>query len=220
MKLVSPRFQNVILWEEDKICSLIIESPDVFRELLSDFVSELNGMESGMILSHNGEPVKMANHLELILSYIPFEVNTKRLVSNLLSVLESEAVNEEHYVRTQELLADIERYMDELSFRLPAKLEYKISISSLLKMTSPRLNLEGTTGIEEIYQYMQFYREVIGERLFVFINLRSYYNECDVAQFIETVVAHKFRILLIDNREFTKLPYENRLIIDIDRCEF
>ena len=142
MKLVCDRFESVVEWEEGKICSLVLENPDVFRGVISDLVTGLDGMEINMILSRDNKEIKISSNVELITSYIPFEVNTKRMLSSLLSVLEKEAVNEQHFEQTQELLAEIERYMDDLSFYLPADLEYKINVAGLLKMAAPRLNLE------------------------------------------------------------------------------
>lgn len=219
MKLASDKFQTMIEFRENQIASLIIESPDVFRELLTDLTAGLNGMESGVILSEDNEPLKVSNSIELLTSYVPFEVNTKKLISGLITVLEQEAINEEHYMRTQELLADIERYVDELAFSLPGNLEYKISLSGLLKMVSPKLCLEDVKGIEAVYEYMKFYREVIGDRIFVFVNLREFYNQKEVEDFAATVLQHKFKILLIDNKEYPSIIGEKRLIIDEDRCE-
>lgn len=219
MKLVSAHFQSIIEFEEGKFNSIIIESPDTFREVVRELVSEINGSETGMVLSENNVPIKVSQNIELIMNYIPFEVNTKKLMNSLAGVLEKEAVSEENFLQTQELLTKIEKYLDELSFGLPVDLEYKISVSGLIKMASPKLNLEGNTGIEEVFEYMQFHREVIGDRLFVFVNLRTYYNEKDVEKFTNTCVAHKFFILLIDSKEFPCNPCEKRLFIDKDRCE-
>ena len=46
---------------------------------------------------------------ELIMNYIPFEVNTKKLMNSLAGVLEKEAVSEENFLQTQELLTKIEK---------------------------------------------------------------------------------------------------------------
>ncbi len=219
MKLISTQFQSMIEFEEGKFNSIIIEAPDVFREVVREFVSAINGLETGLVLSENNVPIKISQIVELIMTYIPFEVNTKKLMTNLAGVLEKEAMNEENYLHTQELLAEIENYLDKLSFRLPANLEYKISASGLIKMAAPKLSLEGASGIEEIFDYMQFCREVIGERLFVFVNLRAYYTDKDVEKFTNTCLAHKFSVLLIDSKEFPCLSCEKRLLIDIDRCE-
>lgn len=220
MKLVSDKFQSCIHFVEGKFNSIIIESPDVFREVIQDFVSEMNGIETGLVLSKDNMPIKIVNNVELLMSYIPFEVNTKKLLTSLQNVLEKEAVNEENYLKTQELLTEIETYMDKLSFRLPVNLEYKISVSNLLKMAAPKLNLEQVEGIEKIFEYMQFYREVLGDRVFVFVNLRSYYNRNDVCDFVNTSVTHKYSLLLIDNKEFPLEECEERLVIDQDYCEF
>ena len=70
------------------------------------------------------------------------------------------------------------------------------------------------------YLNMQFYREVLGDRLFIFVNLRSYYNRKDVCDFVNTSIAHKYSLLLIDNKEFPIEECEERLVIDQDYCEF
>ena len=129
MKLVSAHFQSIIEFEEGKFNSIIIESPDTFREVVRELVSEINGSETGMVLSENNVPIKVSQNIELIMNYIPFEVNTKKLMNSLAGVLEKEAVSEENFLQTQELLTKIEKYLDELSFGLPVDLEYKISVS-------------------------------------------------------------------------------------------
>ena len=134
MKLVSDKFQSCIHFVEGKFNSIIIESPDVFREVIQDFVSEMNGIETGLVLSKDNMPIKIVNNVELLMSYIPFEVNTKKLLTSLLNILEKEAVNAENYLKTQELLIEIEKYMDKLSFRLPVNLEYKINYNILNKL--------------------------------------------------------------------------------------
>ena len=101
MKLVSDKFQSCIHFVEGKFNSIIIESPDVFREVIQDFVSEMNGIETGLVLSKDNMPIKIVNNVELLMSYIPFEVNTKKLLTSLQNVLEKEAVNEENYLKTQ-----------------------------------------------------------------------------------------------------------------------
>ena len=88
MKLVCDKFESVIEWEEGKICSLVLENPDVFRGVISDLVTGLDGMETNMILSRDNKEIKISSNVELITSYIPFEVNTKRMLSSLLYVLE------------------------------------------------------------------------------------------------------------------------------------
>ena len=42
MKLVCDRFESVVEWKEGKICSLVLENPDVFRGVISDLVTGLD----------------------------------------------------------------------------------------------------------------------------------------------------------------------------------
>ena len=66
---------------------------------------------------------------------------------------------------------------------------------------------------------MTLVRELDKEKLFVFVNLRSWFLDEEVESFMQTALSHKFNVLLLDNREYTRLPGEKRTIIDRDLCE-
>lgn len=73
--------------------------------------------------------------------------------------------------------------------------------------------------IEKLIDYMSLVREFDRDKLFVFVNLRSWFTDDEVSLFVNTVLAHKHMILLIDNCEYPKLENERRIIIDRDLCE-
>jgi len=73
--------------------------------------------------------------------------------------------------------------------------------------------------IEKLIDYMSLVRDLEKEKLFVFVNMRSWFTEEELALFVNTVLAHKFHILLIDNCEYPKLKQEKRFVIDRDLCE-
>ena len=50
--------------------------------------------------------------------------------------------------------------------------------------------------------------------------MESYIRKEQLQEFVNTVVGHSFRVLLIDSHNFERLEQENRLIVDCDLCEF
>lgn len=58
------------------------------------------------------------------------------------------------------------------------------------------------------------------DKLFVILNLRSFFADDPVERFLETVSVHGYHVLLLDCVDRKKLPLEQRVTIDNDLCEF
>ena len=146
-------------------------------------------------------------------------MNEKRLISKIQNFLEKEALNPDNFNKTMEVLANIEQYVYRLADTFPYELDFTgINISSLIKMCGLSIVDDSISNIEKIYNYMSIVRELLGDRLFVFANIRSYYSDDDMYKFVETVVDHKFKVLLVENYERNILSGTRRLIIDNDLC--
>lgn len=52
------------------------------------------------------------------------------------------------------------------------------------------------------------------------INMRTYFADCEMETFVESVCLHDFKILLIESSARRKLKNTKRYIIDEDLCEF
>ena len=67
---------------------------------------------------------------------------------------------------------------------------------------------------------MELVRELDRDRLFIMINMRSYFTDMDMEEFIRSVCLHNFKMLLLSNVSESKLENTKRYIIDSDLCEF
>lgn len=221
MKMVTALFNSVIDFEEGFINSIILENSGLFNRLITNFVNQINGEEGLIVLSDDNREMKIANSTELISTFIPFEINSKKLLTKIASIIEKEAVNEQYYARTEELLTNIELYIDELAAVLPCELIYEtITPASLVRMAGLKICNDSMSELENIFDYMNLVRELDRDKLFVFVNMRSYYEDVEMQNFIDTVVAHKFRVLLVESHCKSLLRCEKRLVIDNDLCEF
>ena len=220
MKLVYPALQTAILLSTDCINSVIIEEPGFFYEFVKDLKRQWEGMDGQAVLSGNDETLEISKNMELIIDGINFEINQKTLLNKVLSVLDKTGRSEEYIEKSQRLLAEIERYIYDLSFNFDIELQCdKISIAQILKSAGISIISEYSRLTEVLYSYMQLVREFDRDKVFVFVNLRSFVKEEELQDFADTVLAHEYRVLLLDNHVYPNLTVERRLIVDADLCE-
>lgn len=220
MKLAYPTLQTPVLISPDCINSLVIEEPGFFYEMVKDIKEQWEGMDGKTVLSRNNEPVEISTNLELIIDCINFEVNRKNLLTKVLSAMERVARSEEYLEKTQRLLAEMERYLFDLSFDFDIEIQCdKMSIAQVLKAAGIRIVSDYDKLTERLYSYMQLVREFQGDKVFAFVNLRSFVKIEELQDFADTVLAHGYRVLLMDNHAYPRLSVEHRLTVDKDLCE-
>lgn len=220
MTLAHPELENVIAFIPGRISSAVIENRQFFRKFIMDLYSGISGEEGDAVLYDELKELELSKYAELIDSFPSFSVNSRKMQGKLLSFLERKAVSEDFYLKTSDLLRNIEIYLDELTDDFTAELEYNsVTVQSVLKAANILVREDGENRLERILDYMELTRELERDKLFIFVNLRSYYLDEELCPFLETVCAKEFSVLLIDNMEYEKFPFENRLIIDADLCE-
>ncbi len=220
-KLAHYDLDKIFEFSGDRVNTLIVESPELFRELITELHRQINEGQDGKFMFSKDEttldPVKSA---ELIAGFVPFEINRKNLLTKICTSAEKNAVNESNYLKTQQLLADIESYLDSLLFDYSYSFGYeKLNITSLIKSVGLCIDDCYENELEKILDYMKLIREFDKDKIFVFVNMRSYFSCKDITLFASDVITEGFDILLIDNREYDSFDGETRTVIDKDLCE-
>lgn len=221
MKIVHPKINSKIEISDREISVLVIEEPEFFYELLIDIKKQINNFEGNTVLSvHNG-PVSFHKYVELITDPLAIEMNSRTIMKKVLVAMEKCGQDAVYYERTQKLMAEIETYINDLSLNFDTEIEcHDISFQQILKAAELTVVDEYSRLVDRIYAYMELIREFEGDKLFIFVNLSSYIKNERLQEFVNTVVGHSFRVLLIDSHDFERLEKENRLIVDCDLCEF
>ena len=65
---------------------------------------------------------------------------------------------------------------------------------------------------------MLAYREYLGKRLFITVNLRSYLGAQETSALFRSTILQKLSMFCIENREYPRLSQEKRIVIDEDAC--
>lgn len=220
MKLVHPQLQTAFDTEQHGVLTLVSENAKFFREFLEDLTAQINGDPGHIILSMQEQPIDAGKYLEILDQFVPFEINRKPLLNKILGVLEKKALNEDFYLPTRKLLADIEKYAEDLAFSENCDIICsKVSVSSLLRFIGIELRDDYEDLAEKILDYMDLVREYDRDKLFLTVNLRSYFSDRETELFTESANLHGFHLLMLENREYPRLPNEFRVVVDEDLCE-
>lgn len=220
MKLVSPMFGSIIEINDGEVFSLVLENKALLRSYLEDLYAQTNGENGKIVLSENDEPVSIRKNVEIIDSFIPFDLNTKHMLSCICSALEKKAADEEFFLKTSALLTDVENYITDLCFELPFKPECKkLSASALIKAAQVCISYDYNSVIEAVMDYMSIIRDFDKTNLFVLVNFGSYFSDSEINMFVKTAKLKQMKVLLIDSRAYKSVTGINRLVIDEDLCE-
>lgn len=221
MMLAHPQMDSVLCVDAERVCTLVVENPPFFRKLLRDIHQQIRGFPGETVLSKNDVPVDFGKNAEIIDSFLSFEICRKNLITKIISHMESVAVDELHYMKTASMLGKLERYLAELSFDLPCSIVCdKLSIGGVIKAAGIAISDDYGNDLERLLDYMELIRELERDKLFIFVNLRSYYSDDDISAFLDSVLQHAYQVLLIDGVSRKKLQNEQRTTIDMDLCEF
>ncbi len=221
MKLCYPDIETVFSFDGRYINSLVIENQKLFLRIITDMYEQSEGKDGKAVLSKNNQPVIFSKNAEFINSFVPFNINTKSVLTKIQNILEKMAVSTENYVHTGEMLALNEKWILELSKSLPFDVEAtKISVGNLLKSFGIVACDDSECLCEKLLNYMEIIRELDSDKLFIFVGLRSYLSEDEAKKFFDTVIRHSYCIFLIDAAEYELLPKEKRTVIDKQLCEF
>lgn len=224
MKFAYSDINGYFDWEQPVIPTIIIENQSLFRKLLKDISSSINGIETNAVLSKNNSIIEFSKHAEILNDFINFNINKKTLLNKICLSLEKMAVSPENYIETQKLLAEIENKIGIWSFDFSCNIiPTKVSVSSIIKSVGIEICDDYSNEVEEvekIIDYMELIREFECEKVFFTVNMRSFYNDEIIKNFIDTAISHEFKVLMIESYPHTLLKNEKRLTIDTDLCEF
>ena len=221
MKITCPYFNSLIEINEGVPFSLIIENQPLFRRFAEDIHSQLSGSDGDTVLSVDNAPVAMNKYADILESFAPFDINSKTMLSGISAAIEKVAVDESHYIEKSRLIAETEKYISELSFSLPGTIECrKLNIGAIIKAASVAIADDFENVIEKIISYMSLILDLGGKKLFITLNMRSYFSDEEIEGFIGEIKKKQLCVFMLENCARKKIDGMEQLIIDSDLCEF
>lgn len=221
MMLCHPQLDGVLDFAGTKVPTMVVEAPSFLRLFLQDMYEQLDGMDGQIQLMEQDKRLPFGTWVEVIDNFLHFELNTKSLLNKIIAAMERMSSTEMYMLKTADILQRVESYADELAFAFDCDIACShCTVSGLLKGMGITVRDEYDDPLERLIDYMELVREFDRDKLFVYVNLRSFFSDEEVTRFLATALNHGYRILLLDAQDHAKLPLENRITIDKDLCEF
>ena len=159
--------------------------------------------------------------MEVVVNPFALDFEDRRIQKKLYSQLQKAAYGEEMFMDTQKMNAELQSYI----FRLENICGYDIEIDTAMdvQLVFKALGVKMEGGeynfTEKLVQYMKIMAELMGKKVLVFVNIRSYLENEQIQELIKNAVYNEISLLFIENiqRYFSKT--ENYYIIDKDGCE-
>lgn len=221
MKLVHPDFFFQIELIENKVTNIIIESPDIFETMVNELHNQIGGNEGEWVLSDKCTPIDIKKCCEIILNPFDVDINNKRVLAKLYDNIKNNATKTDLFITWTELYPKISEVVEVLIEDFDYHLEYndEIEIKELLKLMNLRFSTVSTTSLEKIIDYMNLHNSILGTKVFILVNIHSYYTQDKLKFLYEQAFYKKYHLLLIECRETDTLEFiEKRYIIDKDGC--
>lgn len=219
MKLVFPDISRVFDTDCGQVPTLVIENQPLLLRILTDLQEQSDGNDGQAVLSADNKPVPIAKHMELLTHFVPFDLNRKALLTKVCAALEKNA-NEIQYDATLHILQQMQDYLYTLAFDFPCDICYtKLSVGTLIKSVGVEIRQNRDRLPDQLLDYMELVGEFERRKLFVTYNLRSVLSDCETSDFMQTVLAHGYAVLMLESSTRPLLEFEERYVVDEDLCE-
>lgn len=221
MRLSNTDWNFFINFEEDKIHQMVFERPSIMQRYIFELVQQSNGSEGGFVFSENDKIMNMSKNIDMILDPFRLDCNNKKIMSGLYEVFCTAAVESEMYMQTQETVNTAIEFIEKLGEYVDYPIDYKCDLGALrlLKAFDVKLPLDATNLGELIVDYTNLMTEFCGIKCFIFVNLKTYFDEEALLNLYQQWRYKKNNILLIENNKGSDLDGEKTWILDNDMCE-
>ena len=221
MKLIHFGLSGTLLDDGIDFAEWIIESPESFSGYVLELSTQIDGNEGQFVLSDKNKELDLEKKAELIFNPFTVDINERKILNKLYMELSDLSKEEEMYIKTVELLRHLQEYMLELEQCTEYILEFdqETDMSALLKAVNIHYETRDMDFMERLVQYMKVLAVVVGIKVFMFVNLRSYLTDHQMQEVMKEMKYQNIKGLFIESQQRSCMEGVKQYIIDVDRCE-
>lgn len=219
MRLVCSEYNLDLEIKENKVNVLVIESPDIFSEVIVELINQTGGEPGKFILSDLDNVKIIGKEAEIIVNPFVLDCNEKRILQKLYQELADE-MNDSMMEQTVHLQGEMISYLEKLIRKVPYLLDFDIeeNMTGLLKMCHVGIDSQAGTLVEKIMSYIRALRDFCRIHLIFFVNLKRYLKQSDLEKLYQFSFYEKIGIILLENSFKEKIENESVCILDRDLC--
>lgn len=221
MKLVYPDYKYHIDFIENTVNIMIIENQVEFRRLVQELGAQSNGEDGRFVLSDNDKTLKISDNVVMIIDPFSISVNNKKILDKIYSKMLTEIETSELYLCKDKINFKLIELLEEVVQKVDYNIEYEteIDFKSIFKLMNVKLE-EASEPVEKIVHFMKAYVEILGYKIFIFVNLFSYLSDEELLSIEKYANYNKIRIMFIEsNNNRHVFANSKNYVIDKDLCE-
>lgn len=221
MKLVHASLSGILIKDNQNCMEWIIESPNMFRLYVQEWIRQTEGKEGKFVLSKDDKIQDISKKAMMILDPFSIDINCKKMLTKLYEELKNIAYGEKFYLETQELMQKLLEYILKLENETShvLNLAQEIDLACVFKAFDLKHEIVEDDFLQILVQYIKIARNVLGIELFLLVNIRSYLDDQQMRLLVREVMYQNIQMICVENTERDCIPNMNRYIIDIDLCE-
>lgn len=203
---------------ENQVNVIVIESPKLFAEYVTEMKRQLNGEEGQFVLSDK-EICKLEKMLEMIVDPWAIDFNSKRIKSKLLQVAKEEADEYcyEQFLETKGVLCQYaENVMEKISY--PVSYNMDIDSMSLFKFLDIKIEIQSEKLIDTLIEYMKLLYDLCKIEVIVLVNIKTYLTDEEIIYLYQEALYQKIHLIMFEATLTKQNKYEKIVIIDADQC--
>lgn len=205
--------------KENKVNVLVVEHPKTYREIVGEIIEQIEGKEGRFVLSENSKILSISKFADFVLN--PFALDfTSRKIQNKLFQLIVTDVDERLIAETSALNQEVLNFIEKALFNQSYAIGYdfELDVQALLKLYHVGFSCEDLSFVEMLIEFIRIQVNLLGTKLIVFLNIKSFVSEDELVQLYEFAFYSKVNLLLLENSLKSKNDRESTLVIDSDRC--
>ena len=203
---------------ENQVNVIVVESPEVLTEIISEFKRQISGEDGQFVLSDK-DICRIDKMMELVIDPWTIDFNSKRIKTKLLQLVKEEA-DEYFYDRFIETKGMICQYAENILDKMMYSVSYDMNIDtmSLIKFLDVRVDIQTDKLIDSLIEYIKLLHDLCKIEVVVLVNIKTYLSKTELLYLYQEALYQKVHLILLEATLTEKIEYEKIVIIDADKC--
>lgn len=221
MRLVTNYLESSFEIKNHKINTIVLEDPKHFTDFLKGLIGTFNKENTDFIIYEDNEEKALGKCSDIIFDLFNLELNNSRVLKKLFTELENDLNSEDMYVKKIELESHILKVIDEILFRSRFSLKSnEVDYDQLFKCLGVSFDYDHDSILESLIEFMRLSYALLGTKLFIIINLDSFFEDSELLELSKFLSYNDIRVLALQNNIKREIgPFDNLRIVDKDLCE-
>lgn len=219
MKLVNPKYFDVIRISDENPETLILENPHVFKNVIQDIVLQAETDTGEFVLSEESSKIVSFSKYAMVLTDIfHYNLYSKQLKTKLISMISSSYSEIEG---KEQVVEDLYKFGIQIMNEMPYPISFKSSISflDLVKFMDFSFDYSEYSSWERFMETISLSFELLNLKILILVNFKDYVDEAEYKELIKFFQNKKIPLLMIERHMHKELDDISHLsIIDSDLC--